>query len=64
MAFSSTFATRGSALGIVVETAEQTEIGKIAVLMKEIQGAAHTIAVEDRRFHPHTDHRNSVNRDR
>ena len=37
MAFSSTFATRGSALGIVVETAEQTEIGKIAVLMKEIQ---------------------------
>jgi len=37
MAFSSTFATRGSALGIVVETGERTEIGKIAVLIKDIQ---------------------------
>ncbi|MFQ3241167.1 MAG: magnesium-transporting ATPase (P-type) [Lentimonas sp.] len=37
MAFNSTFATGGSALGIVVETGEHTEIGKIAVLMKEIQ---------------------------
>lgn len=35
MAFSGTFLTRGSALGVVVETGEQTEIGKIAVLMKE-----------------------------
>lgn len=34
IAFSGTFATRGSALGIVVETGERTEIGKIAVLMK------------------------------
>lgn len=35
MAFSSTFVTRGSATGVVVETGERTEIGKIAVLMKE-----------------------------
>ena len=34
MAFSSTFMTRGTALGIVVATGERTEIGKIAVLMK------------------------------
>ena len=34
MAFSSTFVTRGSALGVVVETGERTEIGKIAALMK------------------------------
>jgi magnesium-transporting ATPase (P-type) len=34
MAFSSTFMTRGSAIGVVVETGERTEIGKIAVLMK------------------------------
>jgi magnesium-transporting ATPase (P-type) len=34
IAFSGTFVTRGSALGVVVETGEQTEIGKIAVLMK------------------------------
>jgi len=35
MAFSGTFAARGSARGIVVATGEQTEIGKIAKLMKE-----------------------------
>lgn len=35
MAFSGTFITRGSAKGIVVATAEQTEFGKIAKLMKE-----------------------------
>jgi len=34
MAFSGTFITRGSSLGIVVETGEKTEIGKIAMLMK------------------------------
>ncbi len=34
MAFSGTFVTRGSALGVVVATAEQTELGKIAALMK------------------------------
>jgi magnesium-transporting ATPase (P-type) len=34
MAFSGTFITRGSSLGVVVETGEKTEIGKIAVLMK------------------------------
>ena len=34
MAFSGTFITRGSSLGIVVETGEETEIGKIAMLMK------------------------------
>jgi Ca2+-transporting ATPase len=34
MAFSSTFMTRGSALGVVVATGERTEIGRIAVLMK------------------------------
>ena len=34
IAFSGTFATRGSALGVVIETGERTEIGKIAVLMK------------------------------
>lgn len=37
MAFSGTFATRGSAIGIVVETGECTEIGKIATLMKQIK---------------------------
>jgi potassium/sodium efflux P-type ATPase len=35
MVFSSTFVTRGSGHGVVVATAEQTEIGKIAALMKE-----------------------------
>jgi len=34
IAFSGTFATRGSARGVVIETGERTEIGKIAVLMK------------------------------
>ena len=34
MAFSGTFMTRGSTLGVVVATGEATEIGKIAVLMK------------------------------
>ncbi|MGB1127080.1 MAG: cation-translocating P-type ATPase [Opitutales bacterium] len=34
MAFSGTFVTRGSCLGVVVATGERTEIGKIAVLMK------------------------------
>ncbi|MGB0416559.1 MAG: cation-translocating P-type ATPase [Coraliomargarita sp.] len=34
MAFSGTFMTRGSSVGVVVETGEHTEIGKIAVLMK------------------------------
>jgi magnesium-transporting ATPase (P-type) len=40
MVFSSTFVTRGAALGVVVETAEQTEIGKIAVLMKQTKAPA------------------------
>ena len=35
MAFSGTFITRGSAQGIVVETGKETEVGKIAGLMKE-----------------------------
>ena len=35
MAFSGTFITRGLGQGIVVSTAEQTEFGKIAKLMKE-----------------------------
>jgi len=35
MAFSGTFVARGSARGIVVATGEETEIGKIARLMKE-----------------------------
>jgi len=35
MAFSGTFITRGSAMGIVVKTAENTEFGKIAKLVKE-----------------------------
>jgi magnesium-transporting ATPase (P-type) len=35
IAFSSTFVARGSARGIVVATGEQTEIGKIAELIKE-----------------------------
>ena len=35
MAFSGTFVARGSARGIVVATGEETEIGKIAKLMKE-----------------------------
>jgi magnesium-transporting ATPase (P-type) len=34
MAFSGTFLTRGSARGVVVATGEQTEFGKIAVLVK------------------------------
>jgi magnesium-transporting ATPase (P-type) len=34
MAFSGTFLTRGTAKGIVVATGEQTEFGKIAVLVK------------------------------
>ena len=36
MAFSGTFTVRGSARGIVVATGEQTEIGKIARLIKEM----------------------------
>ena len=35
IAFSGTFITRGSAQGIVVDTGERTEFGKIAKLMKE-----------------------------
>jgi magnesium-transporting ATPase (P-type) len=35
IAFSGTFVTRGAALGVVVETGERTEIGKIAVLMTQ-----------------------------
>ena len=35
MAFSGTFITRGSSKGVVVGTGEHTEIGRIAVLMKE-----------------------------
>jgi len=35
VAFSGTFMTRGTALGLVVATGERTEIGKIAVLMKQ-----------------------------
>jgi len=35
MAFSGTFVTRGSALGIVVEVGKSTEFGKIAVLVGE-----------------------------
>ncbi len=35
MAFSGTFITRGSTKGVVVGTGEHTEIGRIAVLMKE-----------------------------
>ena len=35
MAFSSTFMSRGSALGVVVATGERSEIGQIAVLMKQ-----------------------------
>jgi Ca2+-transporting ATPase len=35
MAFSGTFVARGSARGIVVATGEETEMGKIAKLMKE-----------------------------
>jgi len=40
MAFSGTFITRGTARGVVVATAEQTEFGKIAQLMK----ATHVIS--------------------
>jgi len=40
MAFSGTYVARGSGQGIVVATAEKTEIGKIAVLMKETTRAA------------------------
>jgi magnesium-transporting ATPase (P-type) len=40
MAFSGTFAARGSAQGIVVATGMQTEIGKIATLMKETKSEA------------------------
>ena len=39
MAFSGTFTARGSARGIVVATGEQTEIGKIAKLIKEMPRA-------------------------
>jgi len=39
MAFSGTFMTRGAALGLVVATGEQTEIGKIATLMKGTKSA-------------------------
>ncbi len=35
MAFSGTFVTRGNGLGLVVATAERSEIGKIAALMKQ-----------------------------
>ena len=35
IAFGGTFITRGSAQGVVVDTGEQTEFGKIAKLMKE-----------------------------
>ncbi len=35
ISFSGTFITRGSAQGVVVDTGEQTEFGKIAKLMKE-----------------------------
>ncbi|MGD6809231.1 MAG: cation-translocating P-type ATPase [Candidatus Bathyarchaeia archaeon] len=37
IAFSGTFITRGSAKGVVVRTAEKTEVGKIAKLVKETQ---------------------------
>lgn len=37
MAFSGTFITRGSARGVVVRTAEKTEFGKIATLVKKTQ---------------------------
>ncbi len=40
MAFSGTYVARGAGQGIVVATAEKTEIGKIAVLMKETTRAA------------------------
>jgi Ca2+-transporting ATPase len=40
MAFSGTYVARGSGQGIVVATAEKTEIGKIAMLMKETTRAA------------------------
>ena len=40
MAFSGTFVTRGSGQGVVVATAEETEIGRIAKLMKETSRAA------------------------
>jgi len=40
MAFSGTFVARGSGQGVVVATAEETEIGKIAKLMKETSRAA------------------------
>jgi len=40
MAFSGTFITRGSARGIVVGTGVNTEIGRIAALMKETERAA------------------------
>ena len=40
MAFSGTFVARGSGQGMVVATAEETEIGKIAKLMKETSRAA------------------------
>jgi len=42
MAFSGTFITRGSGQGIVVGTREQTEIGKIAALIKQTHRAAST----------------------
>ena len=37
MAFSGTFVSRGTTRGIIVATAEQTEFGKIAKLMKQTQ---------------------------
>jgi len=40
MAFTGTFVTRGSGQGVVVATAEKTEIGKIAQFMKETSRAA------------------------
>ncbi|MCJ7520746.1 MAG: HAD-IC family P-type ATPase [Dehalococcoidia bacterium] len=40
MAFSGTFVSRGAGHGIVVATANQTEIGKIAELMKETKSEA------------------------
>ncbi|MBM4432960.1 MAG: HAD-IC family P-type ATPase, partial [Chloroflexi bacterium] len=42
MAFSGTFITRGSGQGIVVGTREQTEIGKIAALIKQTHRAIST----------------------
>ena len=37
MAFAGTFVTQGTAVGIVVETAQRTELGKIAQLVNEVE---------------------------